>query len=144
MKRKAFTLIEVLIVVIIIGILATLLLPQMGVMAERARVAEAKNMMGALRTVLTVTFQEEGDWPAFTDLASNALINGELGSVIDEDKSLFNYEITSDGETPVGAVITATRDDEKSFSSPQYAVVTMTIAGDGRVITDMDVTWEDV
>ena len=139
-KRKAFTLIEVLIVVIIVGILATLLLPQMGVMAERARVAEAKNMLGALRTLLTVTYQEEGNW-GFVPLEDNAEINTELGSVIDDPNSLFDYAVTLDG---TGVQITATRDQTKSFSSPEYSIVTMSIKGDGSIKTSMDVTWTPV
>lgn len=50
MLRKGFTLLEVLIVVIIIGILAAIALPQYTSTLEKARSAEAVSNIGSLRT----------------------------------------------------------------------------------------------
>lgn len=47
-KRHAFTLIELIIVVIVIGILATLAVPQFLKATERAKIAKAKNALGLL------------------------------------------------------------------------------------------------
>lgn len=47
--KKGFTLLELLIVVIIIGVLATLAIPNFLRAAERARWAEAKSILGTLR-----------------------------------------------------------------------------------------------
>ena len=46
---KGFTLIEILIVVVIISILASLILPRMLAQPEKAALAEAKQMLGAIR-----------------------------------------------------------------------------------------------
>jgi len=54
---KGFTLIEVLIVVVIIGILASLLIPRMIQQPERARVAEANQFLGVLNRA-QVTFMD--------------------------------------------------------------------------------------
>lgn len=48
-KESGFTLIEILVVVIIIAILAAMILPQMLGQSERGAIAEAQNMLGALR-----------------------------------------------------------------------------------------------
>jgi prepilin-type N-terminal cleavage/methylation domain-containing protein len=50
LHKNAFTLIELLIVLIIIGVLATLAVPQFTGYVEKSRAAEALNMLAALRT----------------------------------------------------------------------------------------------
>jgi len=50
MTRKGFTLLEVLIVVIIIGILASIAMPQYLTTLEKARSAEALSSLGSLRS----------------------------------------------------------------------------------------------
>ncbi len=47
--RQAFTLVELIIVVIIIGILASIAIPQFNKTMERSRIAEASAVLGALR-----------------------------------------------------------------------------------------------
>lgn len=49
MKRSAFTLLELMVVVIIVGILAMIAMPQFFKAAEKARAAEGVNVLGALR-----------------------------------------------------------------------------------------------
>lgn len=137
MKKKGFTLIEVLIVVIIIGILATLLLPQMGQMAERTRTAEAKNMIGALRTLLTVSYMEDSAWPTGT-MGTNTEINTTLGQAIDTGTSLFNYAITGTG---ANRTITAVRNNNDWATGATGATITIVIGPTGTVVTDMATTY---
>jgi len=49
MKKNSFTLIEILIVIAIIGILAAAAIPKFLIGQEIARVAEAKQLLGAIR-----------------------------------------------------------------------------------------------
>ena len=93
MNRKGFTLIEILIVLIVIGILATLMMPQISGMAERARSAEAKQTIAAIRQLLVANHHETGLYPP--TMVGNDAVNGALGTVIDTAATLFNYTITT-------------------------------------------------
>lgn len=58
--RKGFTLMELIIVVIIVGILAAIALPQFFKTAERARASEGVNTLGALRAAQQRYYAEHG------------------------------------------------------------------------------------
>ena len=56
--KKAFTLVELLIVIIIIGILATLAIPQYQRMVNRARWSEAMSLADAIKTAENLYYVE--------------------------------------------------------------------------------------
>lgn len=66
MNKKAFTLLELLMVVIIIGILATFAIPQYRIMGEKAKAAEAMNMLSALYRERQVMGQLTANLPTET------------------------------------------------------------------------------
>lgn len=66
MKRRAFTLLELMVVVIIVGILAMIAMPQFFKAAEKARAAEGVNILGALRGA-QLRYYSENPKQAFTD-----------------------------------------------------------------------------
>jgi len=64
--KRGFTLLEIIIVIIIIGILATLGLTQYGRVVERSRGAEARSILGTMRTQAAAFRLEHGNFTGFT------------------------------------------------------------------------------
>ena len=59
-NKNGFTLVEILIVVVIIGILASLTIPRMTGQSEKARVAEAIGILSAMKRGEVAYFNEHG------------------------------------------------------------------------------------
>ena len=101
-KNKGFTLLEVIIVIIIIGVLASLALPRFLNTVEQSRAAEAFQSMSALR----------GSMERCNLQTSNTFVGCTLGTLDVADPSTapnthFTYTIT--GQTATQYTITATR-----------------------------------
>ncbi|MFH1457896.1 MAG: prepilin-type N-terminal cleavage/methylation domain-containing protein [Candidatus Omnitrophota bacterium] len=64
--KRGFTLLELIIVIIVVGILATLGFVQYTSMIEKGRKAEARSILGTLRQLEVVRYQETG---AYSNLA---------------------------------------------------------------------------
>jgi type IV pilus assembly protein PilA len=64
MKRKGFTLIELMIVVAIIGILAAIAIPNFLRFQARAKQSEAKQNLGAIFTAYTSYFSDNNTFPS--------------------------------------------------------------------------------
>lgn len=66
-KQAGFTLIELMVVVIILGILAAIALPAVASLTRRARYAEARLALNAMAKDLQMYRLEEGGYPADTN-----------------------------------------------------------------------------
>jgi len=66
--KKGFTLLELIVVIIVLGILATLALTQYAKTIERSRGAEARAVIGGVRKLAASTYMTVGTTAGFTDL----------------------------------------------------------------------------
>ncbi|MDD4894771.1 MAG: prepilin-type N-terminal cleavage/methylation domain-containing protein [Candidatus Omnitrophica bacterium] len=70
--KKGFTLLELIVVIIIIGILGTLGFTQYTKVLEKGRTAEAKAVLGQMRTAFTAYYQEYSANPTMSQLSVEA------------------------------------------------------------------------
>lgn len=88
-SSKGFTLIELIIVVIIVGILAAIALPQYAGFVERARCTEAVNAIGAIKVAQQARLLERG---AYIACGNAAAITANLGLTVDVTNWLYNCD----------------------------------------------------
>jgi len=75
---KAFTLVEMLIVIVIIGILIASLMPRMQSAQWRARDVARKNDLSQIQTAIITSQQDKWEWPQQTAAAAGIAVDGSL------------------------------------------------------------------
>jgi len=108
--KRGFTLLELIIVIIIIGVLATLGFTQYVKMVEKSRTAEAKMILGQIRSAQRAYFTEKN---TYTSAIGDLFVEGvPLNCTMGNNTHYFNYTVLSNnasatrcttlGKTPVG------------------------------------------
>ncbi len=122
--KKGFTLLELVVVIVILGVLATLGFTQYGRMVERARGAEAKAILGDIRK-LSVAYRLQN-----SSVTGMVIGDVNIGSATDQIPSAcasthyFTYAIGTPADPSV--TITATR-CTTGGKAPQGAVAASTL-----------------
>jgi len=107
-KEKAgFTMLELIMVIIIIGILATLAIPQYTNFMEKARASEGVNTIGAIKTAQSMYQLETGNYATvITDLDIDVPTTGSA--------TYWTYAVTGGGTGVDNYTVTATRTTKKA------------------------------
>jgi prepilin-type N-terminal cleavage/methylation domain-containing protein len=120
-NKSGFTLLEIIIVIIIIGVLASLALPKLFKTVEYSRSSEALSNLVALRGGVDRCFTSQGDYSKCTnpgvdlDVDNPNLVAGRL----------FDYTITNNGAT-AGYAIEAKRNATQYSGQNPNSLITLT------------------
>ena len=107
-SEKGFTLVELMIVVVIIGILASIAIPKFSALIGKTKVTEAKNILRSIVSLEQTYYMANSVYEAFVDDADGALIGFVQPS---EASTRFNYKFDIVGAAPFDASIaTATEE----------------------------------
>ena len=87
---EGFTLVEILIVVVIIGILATIAIPTYLRYVERGYASDAKVQIKNILEAAEISYQESGEWPSDIETLEN---DGYLG-IKTSTKSKWQFDIS--------------------------------------------------
>ena len=137
-SQSGFTLVELMIVVIVIGILATVAVPMYQLIPERSRATEADAALGAIRSAMRVYYGEHGTYVNANFVNGGAVTAWGILSVSDTDLAgrYFSTECyTFDGGAPTANTFTIECDGANStapYASEANGIV-VTIDQDGEI-----------
>jgi prepilin-type N-terminal cleavage/methylation domain-containing protein len=89
-SAKGFTLIELVMIIVILGILAVVAIPRYVDMQTQARESAEKGVVGGVRAGIMTTFAENRAWPTALDSAENGAAS---------DTNIFFDEVLAHGIT---------------------------------------------
>jgi len=124
--KKGFTLMELIVVIIILGILSTLGVAQYSKMVEKSRGAEAKSILGTIRQLAATYYIEQDKAPGSTDTAYLGIGGaGGIPANCTQSSHYFSYGVSNTAATTF--VSTATRCTGNTGKSPGGSAGSVTL-----------------
>ena len=106
-NRDGFTLIELMIVVVIIGILAAIAIPSFSAVSRNAKQAEAGSINKQICT-LALTYKDQKGTDAYDDADLDALVSVGWDPATAENAKYFEFEFDA------GVATASTKDDKQT------------------------------
>jgi prepilin-type N-terminal cleavage/methylation domain-containing protein len=106
--RKGFTMIELMVVVIVVGVLAAIAIPIYGKYVRNARITEGTARMGEIITSCKAWAQENQSVAGVPQWPTNAQFTGNNGILDSTPTENFTYTITGGGDATGPLTVTAT------------------------------------
>ena len=96
-SKKGFTLIELILVVVILGFIASMFLPRFVDLTSRSRVSASKGSLGAVRSAIAITYASNAVYAAAVmipttveaSMFQDGTIPGETVSVVSGNSSVY-------------------------------------------------------
>jgi len=129
---KGFTLIEIIVVMVIIGILALFAVPRFLDLSDQAKVASTRATLGSVRSTLAMKYAENA-------AAGSPVFPNSLAATDFDSNEFPTNKVT--GVTGIGAVLAAPGGTDTSAADGFWYIVSTGVAGaysDGSVDTS---TW---
>lgn len=95
--QAGFTIVELLIVIVVIGILAALVITTYSGIQAKARDSQRQNNLGAVQTQLEAYFQDNQTYPSYSDMDSSSWLTTNMKSL--DQTALHDPSATSSGIT---------------------------------------------
>ncbi len=128
-KDRGFTLVELMIVIVIIGILAAIAIPRFIGAQDRARISAAKAQLNSVRQALALYEMDHSAYPASTNDWDALIANltdyvalpkwDELKDKVFEDGS---FSFTNVNDTSYTITVNATDNDHTTLTATPYGV----------------------
>ena len=133
MKRKGFTLVELVIVIVIVGILSIVAVPIYRGYTRKAMGTEAKSLLGSIQTAQKVYYAEYAE---FLNLSGSTTFNEALDVDARSNKYFKSFTVTATKDANNPSFTAATSGDTSSAASGISMTLTAYKSGDPK--------WTDV